>query len=484
MKYKLYKPLAIHEYGKRANQEDSIYPAMGQATADNRVFIVCDGMGGHEKGEVASAAVCRGISASVEHRLTGNSPFTKDDFMQALSEAYSELNAADAEKEGKMGTTMTFVCLHRGGVLAAYIGDSRIYHLRPQTREVLYRSRDHSLVQQLYELGEISYNEMKTSPRKNIILRAMQPYQAQQAQPAFVDITDVQPGDYFYMCSDGMLENMEDDELMDILSASMTDAEKAAELVRRTAGNSDNHSAYLIHIEQVETEDGDDRLIGDEAEQRKMNKCLHDTNKDVAWTINHTATVDAIDLNDDDNFPQAAAPVSQQAPVATAKGKTPGDGKKTWILLVAVLAVAAAVVAFLLFGGKDSSPAKDFDDADEPQKEDVRQRNVEDEERESKEREQQENALDDARGGQPQAAQPVQQGRQPAGRGNALNQEQPAKEEQTNDPSGQTDDQSIVDYVITGGSAGGHSAEHVGTAGSSGQEIQPEAGMSTTDGTR
>ena len=186
---------------------------------DRQRFLVCDGMGGHDKGEVASAAVCKGVSEAVESCLTEDQPFTKTDFMHALDHAYDVLDEADVAKEGTMGTTMTFLCLHRGGCLAAHIGDSRIYHLRPSTGEVLFRSRDHSLVQQLYELGELSYDEMKTSPRKNVILRAVQPYQDERSKPSFVLIKDIRPGDYFYMCSDGMLEEMEDDELMAVVGS-------------------------------------------------------------------------------------------------------------------------------------------------------------------------------------------------------------------------------------------------------------------------
>ena len=209
MKFQLYVPQAIHQLGKRKNQEDTIYPVAGQATADDRLFIVCDGMGGHEKGEVASAAVCEGLSQAIGELLPAGEALTDQQFESALTKAFDALDAADVAHEGKMGTTMTFLCLHKGGCLVAHIGDSRIYHLRPQSEQVLYRSRDHSLVQQLYELGEISYNEMGTSQRKNIILKAMQPFQEERSKATLVHITDILPGDYFYLCSDGMLEQME-----------------------------------------------------------------------------------------------------------------------------------------------------------------------------------------------------------------------------------------------------------------------------------
>jgi len=277
----IYQPQFIHELGQRKNQEDTIYPQDGTATESSRLFIVCDGMGGHECGEVASDAVCRGLS-----ELSVEGIVTDEQFIETLSHAYDVLDAADVNHEGKMGTTMTMLCLHRGGVLTAHIGDSRIYHLRPKTGEIRYRSVDHSLVHQLYELGEISYNDMATSNRKNIILKAMQPYQESRTPATLVHITDIRPGDYFYLCSDGMLEEMEDDELISILQAPSTDEQKMEELVRLTQENFDNHSAYLIHIKDVRHEPSDKGLLSDEEEARRSNKALNDTQKDKAWTVN------------------------------------------------------------------------------------------------------------------------------------------------------------------------------------------------------
>ena len=343
MKFQLYTPQAIHQLGKRKNQEDTIYPVAGQASADDRLFLVCDGMGGHDKGEVASAAVCQGMSQAIEDSLPVGETLSDQLFGQALAQAFDTLDAADVAHEGKMGTTMTFLCLHKGGCLVAHIGDSRIYHLRPQTGQVLYRSRDHSLVQQLYELGEISYNEMGTSQRKNIILKAMQPFQEERSKATLVHITDIRPGDYFYLCSDGMLEKMEDDELLSILKMDVSDEEKAAELVKRTEENADNHSAYLIHIKDVEHEPGDEQLFSDEEEARHKNKALNDNRKDEVW----------------DKLPKDS-PVVTAPPRATV---SQNNSKKKFIYPLILLLLAIAVATFLLFfngkGDKDKTYNQD-----------------------------------------------------------------------------------------------------------------------------
>jgi hypothetical protein len=193
---------------------------------------------------------------------------------------YDELDKEDGGEAKRMGTTLTFLYFHRGGCMIAHIGDSRIYHLRPATGQILYRSRDHSLVNDLYDVGEISKEQMRTSTVKNVITRAMQPHQETRSQADLVHVMDIKAGDYFYLCSDGMLEHMDDAELMSILSRKdLDDAAKRNLLVERTRDNADNHSAYIIHIKNVESESTDTEQPDDEAEARKANKLLNDTGK-------------------------------------------------------------------------------------------------------------------------------------------------------------------------------------------------------------
>lgn len=254
MEFQLHQPQAINELGNRSNQEDAIYPVMGEASADQRVFVVCDGMGGLDKGEVASEAVSKALGEMAKAICDVVPKFSDDDFRQCLAKAYNALDAADTKREATMGTTMTFLCFHDGGCLVAHIGDSRVYHLRPslgQENGVLFRTRDDSLVQQMYENGEITYEEMRTSPKKNIILKGMQPHQMVRTTATLTHITDVKPGDYFYLCTDGMLEKMDDRELVGILSGSESDELKRQRLIEATATNSDNHSAYLIQVKEV-----------------------------------------------------------------------------------------------------------------------------------------------------------------------------------------------------------------------------------------
>ena len=195
MKVELYRPQAIWELGQRTNQEDAIFPLLGEATDKDRLFILCDGMGGHEHGEVASQTVCKAMSKFfLTHR---EEPFTDSMLNDALEAAYQQLDSLDSGGVKKMGTTLCLLYFHQGGLTAAHIGDSRIYHIRPSENRIIYQSRDHSLVYDLYQAGEIGYEDMANSPQKNIITRAIQPGEDNRVNPAIVHITDIRPGDYF-----------------------------------------------------------------------------------------------------------------------------------------------------------------------------------------------------------------------------------------------------------------------------------------------
>ena len=261
MKIEIYPPLSIHEIGKRDNQEDSI------AQWNGRLFVLCDGMGGHEKGEVASQTVCQSLVTWFDRNINPDDPFTDNQLHEALEYAYSELDKYTDSSAKQMGTTFTLLYIARNGITAAHIGDSRIYHIRPDMG-VLYQSRDHSLVFDLYQAGEISYEEMATFPQRNVITRAMQPGEDNRMRPDIIHIIDIQSGDYFYMCSDGMLEQMDNDQLVALLSSKLTDEQNKSQLIELTKDNHDNHSAWLIHVKEVIKEESDDLLINEEPTAR------------------------------------------------------------------------------------------------------------------------------------------------------------------------------------------------------------------------
>lgn len=343
---KLYTPLAIHELGKRDNQEDNIYPAMGNATHEDCLFIVCDGMGGHEHGEVASSTFANALARFFEGRVSPDVVLTDQTLADAVEFAYSQLDAVDDGNLKKMGTTLTLLYFHRGGVTAAHIGDSRIYHIR-HGKGMLYVSRDHSLVFDLFQSGEITYDEMRTHSSKNVITRAVQPGKENRVKPDIIHITDVQPGDYFYMCSDGMLEQMEDDELVQLLTATGGDEKKRQQLIAATADNSDNHSAYLIHVESVTREDSDAALVV--TNEEKTSRC------------------NALNIMPINGKRSQEEDVKMVPPpdTSTSTAYKPKSGFKKWLplLLLVMLVIAAGVFFNIRDKGKTQNMSKEVPEA-------------------------------------------------------------------------------------------------------------------------
>ncbi|MCL1894638.1 MAG: protein phosphatase 2C domain-containing protein [Holophagaceae bacterium] len=255
MKIFLNQPLAISELGKYENLEDSIFPEIGSATAHSKFFVVCDGVGGHSRGEVASKAVCDGLAEFFAGR-DNITTLDKHCFNEALDRAYAQLEKEDnPEDSPKMGTTLTFVYFHEGGALAAHIGDSRIYHLRPQPNQVriIYRSNDHSHVSELVRAGVITEKEAAVHPKRNILTRVMQPAQQKPAVAYIEPLDDIATGDYFFLCTDGILESISDELLCDIIGRNISDEAKMAQIKEICQKESrDNYSAYLIPISKVE----------------------------------------------------------------------------------------------------------------------------------------------------------------------------------------------------------------------------------------
>lgn len=251
MKYKI-EAYSIHELGQRQNQEDSLFPAYGKSTSEDRLFILCDGMGGHEKGEVASATACEAISQTILSRWNTDEPLSDELLTQAINAAYDALDAKDDNAERKMGTTLTLLCLHANGATVAHIGDSRVYQFRAG-KGVVFRTEDHSLVNDLIKVGEITEEEAKHHPQKNVITRAMQPHQPHRAKADIAHLTDIKSDDYFFLCSDGMLEQTSDENLVNVITkSSVSNEEKIEQLRCLTEENSDNHTAHLIYINKVD----------------------------------------------------------------------------------------------------------------------------------------------------------------------------------------------------------------------------------------
>ena len=259
MKITIRQPLCFSEIGRKDNQEDCIYPSAKSVSTKNHFFVLCDGMGGHENGEVASATVCESLGEYFENHQPEDGIMTPDLFKQALEYAYNELDKKDAGGLKKMGTTMTCLYLHKKGYLVAHIGDSRIYHIRPNTG-IVYQSSDHSLVNDLLRAGELTEEEAINFPQKNVITRAMQPNLERRHKADIYSFNDIQKGDYFFLCCDGVLEQLTNDKLCEILSDKNSSDNQKLDAIKQVCDGKtkDNYTCYLIPIDDVVAENNDE----------------------------------------------------------------------------------------------------------------------------------------------------------------------------------------------------------------------------------
>ncbi|MDR3126864.1 MAG: protein phosphatase 2C domain-containing protein [Tannerellaceae bacterium] len=240
------KACGISDTGSRLNNEDAIYPQPETVCGRERLFLVCDGVGGTEKGEVASALACEAIQAYFGAFLEGE---VSEEFVEKAiryTEArFDEYTGCHPEARG-MATTLTLLYVGDGYAVSAHVGDSRIYQFREG--KMMHRTEDHSLVNTWIKLGKLSEEDARVHPRKNVILKAI----GGSAHPVEAEIKvlyDVKEGDHFFLCTDGVMEAVKDDYLGELFDGSRTSdviKDKLAEAC--SLRSRDNYSFYIVPI--------------------------------------------------------------------------------------------------------------------------------------------------------------------------------------------------------------------------------------------
>jgi len=243
------KPCAISEKGGRVNNEDFIFPSPEDVSASDQFFLVCDGVGGAHKGEIASSLACESFQTYFSTFLEGQPTPAFINKAVRYTEARFDGYIAEHPEAAGMGTTLCMAMLGQQGVTLAHIGDSRIYLFREG--EIIYRTEDHSLVNSLVRLGQITPDEAVSHPQRNVILRAIQG----SGQPTEADVVlldDLQPGDYLFMCTDGILEHFTDNKLKTLFNGT-TGVEEIKTTLMETCYDRtrDNFSFYIIPIQHV-----------------------------------------------------------------------------------------------------------------------------------------------------------------------------------------------------------------------------------------
>ena len=252
MKITLGQTYSFHQQGQRDYQEDSRFPDSDKPSDSQRFFVVCDGVGGCEKGEVASQTVCDAIGKAMAN-VDLSQAFNNADFSKVLDEAYDALDRKPNRRNQEMATTLTFACFHAGGCTLAHIGDSRIYQLR-KGLGIIYRSEDHSLVNSMVHNGMITPDEALVNPRKHVITRYMESVDSDQnrCMATVLSTKDVRKGDYILLCTDGVCNQIDDEEITDILfNEEMSDDIKMSTIAQMCSDSDDNNTAILIPVIKV-----------------------------------------------------------------------------------------------------------------------------------------------------------------------------------------------------------------------------------------
>jgi protein phosphatase len=223
--------------------QDSMFCCDSAVGSFQNLFIVADGMGGHKAGDYASRLCIESMVSQIKESAS-NTPVTI--FQEAITfanRAVYEASQEDKEYEG-MGTTMVACTLQGDTLYVANIGDSRLYLLRDELEQI---TTDHSLVEEMVKIGNITEREARVHPQKNIITRALGIDDEVQAD--YFEL-QVAPSDVILLCSDGLTNMVEDDEIEYIIRKGESLQQAGEALIERANlnGGSDNITAVLVEI--------------------------------------------------------------------------------------------------------------------------------------------------------------------------------------------------------------------------------------------
>ncbi len=232
---------SLTDRGKvRKNNQDSFINYFHPRFA---TFVVCDGMGGHKAGEVASAIAVECMQQSIIERKdrTDYENMLEESVIEANRKVYSE--SCKCEEFSNMGTTIVAALLSQDNIYLAHVGDSRAYLYRDKSLTCL--THDHSLVQKLLDDGAITENEARNHPERSTLTRALGTEESVEVE---MDRLRAEEGDLILLCTDGLTGMLTNSEISEVLGNSGTVREKAENLVKLAieAGGLDNITVSLF----------------------------------------------------------------------------------------------------------------------------------------------------------------------------------------------------------------------------------------------
>jgi PPM family protein phosphatase len=241
---------------QRELNEDSLF-ALTTTLAGNSgslpfgLYIIADGMGGHQYGEVASNAAIRTVAGHIVRKfhpyLFSLKPSPPEESLQEIMQAAVKEAQKTIQLEApSSGTTLTAALVLGQQVTIAHVGDSRAYNIHPDGRSEVI-TRDHSLVKRLEELGHISADEAENYPHRNVLYRALG--QGDILEPDIFTVAFPQTG-YLMLCSDGLWGVVAEQDMYRMIKDAPTLQRACQNLVEaaNAAGGPDNISVIIVQL--------------------------------------------------------------------------------------------------------------------------------------------------------------------------------------------------------------------------------------------
>lgn len=259
MKLKITAAAQTHVGNVRANNEDNFY-LCGHVRADvlqneaeyrclvrDRRFLaaVADGMGGEEFGELASLLAVQSLRPCIFDQI-------QDTALACIQQANSQI-CAEIEITGgrRVGSTLAALYIDNGKAQCCNIGDSRCYLLRNGVLRQL--STDHNKARRMVELGVLTPEQAAQHPSRHELTQHLGIFESEMViEPAFSEMVEIQTGDVFLLCSDGLTDMVKETDLAARLAAGGTPEEQAEDLIRMALeqGGRDNVTALVIHVSE------------------------------------------------------------------------------------------------------------------------------------------------------------------------------------------------------------------------------------------
>lgn len=237
------KAFSMTDVGRnREINQDYVFISTGPVGNIPNLFVVADGMGGHKAGDFASKYTVEVLEEELKNSLEDGPEAMMRTAIQTANHKLIEAASRDIKLEG-MGTTLVAATVIEHTLYFANIGDSRLYVINAEIRQL---SRDHSLVEEMVRLGGIKAEEAKHHPDKNIITRAIG-----GKKDVEIDFFEyrLKKGDVILMCTDGLSNMVEDDEIFRIVQSRRDVVDGVEQLIRHANDNGGRDNIGVVLIE-------------------------------------------------------------------------------------------------------------------------------------------------------------------------------------------------------------------------------------------